>query len=179
LNVTQVALSLKTTVFNPYCVYSGKQTASVLASLCSQFGKFGCCAATGFSILQYNQVGAKNGSFTILPPCLLNYFKTACSNISMNNFCNEGSISTLTGIQFSFQISKGNTNFPNVYNTKSLLNTQGIFSSILNQIGFGLQPYNFTKDYPFQVQIYGYTYYNGKLFITLCYCTQCKIALTS
>ena len=175
MNVTQPALALKTTVFNPYCYYNGKPTANVLASLCNQFGKFGCCAATGFSILQYNQVGAKNGSFTILPPCLLNYFKAACPAISMNNFCNEGSISTLTGIQFSFQISKGNTNFPNVYDTKSLLNTQGLLSLVLSKIpgNFGLQPYNFTKDYPFQVQIYGYTYYNGKFVDLLATETQC------
>mmetsp|Transcript_7954 Transcript_7954/g.13202 ORF Transcript_7954/g.13202 Transcript_7954/m.13202 type:complete len:507 (-) Transcript_7954:231-1751(-) len=173
--------SVPVDIFDFTCNYLGvpAQNNFVMGQVCSKLAPFGCCAATGISMLFQNQIGGlaaagSGGSVDpkFFPPCLLQYLKDSCPQVALTEFCTNGSIATTSTVLGSVVIPRvdsqapGVYEFPNVYNKTSVLTLMGIISQVLVTYGFGGSPYNFVKDTPFQVQITDYIYYNGTVALT-------------
>lgn len=163
-------------VMNFYCNYSKptpQQNGQVMAGVCQKFLSFGCCAATGITMVQQNQVKALSGISdpTIFPPCLLRFFqKGNCgvpANVNLQDYCPTGSIAStmvVTGTIFlpKLGVPAPLVPFPNVYMKASVLTLQGAITKVLSSFpGFSNWPYLFNPAIPLQVQIIDYTYYNG------------------
>lgn len=139
-----------------------KENLKVLQTTCGILASFGCCAGSGISMVQLNQIQAlKTKKPVDFPPCFLNYQRLSCPPVHLNQMCTKGSMANQATIQAYFSLPKANAQFPNVYNQTSILTFQGIVSTGLSTFGYGKQPYNFNAKSPFQVYIIGYTYYNS------------------
>lgn len=158
---------------NYYCNYNTTNSAANVAILqkgCQALTSLGCCAGSGIALVQLNQIQATKGKINIFPPCFLNYMKDSCPTVRLNDFCVPGTIATQTSLQVYFTVQKTATNtkyFPCVYQKMSLIQTQGILTTILGALGFSKGPYYLNKNYPFNIYIVGYDYYSGEFFVLL------------
>lgn len=138
----------------------------VKSTLCQKFSQFQCCAATSLDLIYGNQVNSTD--LKIFPPCLLSYFENQCPTLSLTNYCVNGSMASQTFTRLKFSIVKAEAGqlFPAVYNTNSLLYFNAALSTLFTKFNFGVQPYNFNPNYPFQVKIYDFMYYNNGVPLT-------------
>ncbi len=158
-------------IFNEECNFFGAPTDVyngfndlALQYACGTFASFGCCGATGIALASENQLNVTK--LTIFPPCLLNYLQFHCPGFNLNNMCSNGSIADQAVVQVSMTLNKTTQGilYINVYDTDAVLQGMGIISLLLQQgCHLGGEPYNFRVNYPFQVQLIGYIFYDGKL----------------
>lgn len=175
INSVVSSSSTSTSTVNPLnfeCNYAGltdtwnqqlySSNAQVFQQFCANFGSLGCCAASGINLVQQNQLNFTNP--IIFPPCLLQYLNDGCSSVDLLDFCNNGSIANQTTLTGTFTIPKvttGQLPFPDVYDKTSVQQLQGVITNAFASLGFGVQPYKFIPNYPYQVLIIGYDYLNA------------------
>lgn len=165
-------------LFNFECNYYNNAAidAQVLLQACGLLSQYGCCAATGITMVHQNQVGVlqsvlqntTNVNFTVFPPCLMRSLHSNCPTVELMKYCPDGSIArtaAMTGSIFLMNIT-GTTapfTFPDMYNKESVLKLQGAITyALVNTYGaFAGPPYYMNSEYPFQIQIIDFTYYNG------------------
>ena len=165
-------------LFNFECNYNNAaiDDAQVLLLACQQLSQYGCCAATGITMVHQNQVGVlqsvlqntTNVNFTVFPPCLMRSLHSNCPMVELMKYCPDGSIArtaAMTGSIFLMNITgtAAPFTFPDMYNKESVLKLQGAITyALVNTYGaFAGPPYYMNSDYPFQIQIIDFTYYNG------------------
>ncbi|KAJ1438160.1 hypothetical protein B484DRAFT_444794 [Ochromonadaceae sp. CCMP2298] len=168
-------------LFDFTCQYtpSAAQNAQILAGVCGTLAPMGCCAATGITMVQQNQVKALSAAAsgtpldpTLFPPCLLQYLQSDACPVILDDYCTEGSIATTASLTGTFVVPRVATPpppgipFPNMYSKTSVLYLQGALSKVLNTFGFGVAPYFFSVAYPFKIQIIDFTYYSGDVALT-------------
>lgn len=141
--------------------YLGDSTgfdAIVQAGICTQFKQKlgGCCAATAIQLAQQNQISAP-AKITLFPPCLLGFFQSSSCNITLNELCTNHSIAPQAIITAHLYVAQNAVHLPNAFNNVSVLTTMGIISGTIASVNpaFAVAPYNFNKDYPFQVMMTG------------------------
>lgn len=156
------------------CDYGlGYQTNLLVeAQVCMKLSTFGCCAATGITMVTQNPVGglaavAAGGKPdpTIFPPCLLKYLNDVCPAVDLQLYCTNGSIANTAVISGVISMPKLTVpvqlkSFPNMYDKASVLTLQGVLTTGLAQVpGFTQWPFLFNPVLPLTVQIMDYTYY--------------------
>ena len=159
-------------MFNFECNY-GEQ---LLGYVCYQLSQLGCCAATGITMVHQNQVGVlqsvlqntTNVNFTVFPPCFMRFLHSTCPGVELMKYCPDGSIARTAAMTGSIFL-KNTTGtgapytFPNMFNKGSVITLQGAITYALVTMNPSFQgpPYYMNYQYPFQIQIIDFTYYNG------------------
>jgi hypothetical protein len=186
-------------IFNFTCDYGyGYATnQAIKGQICAKLSSYGCCAATGISMLAQNPIGglaaaATGGTVdpTIFPPCLTKYLKDGpcgpLGNVDLQSYCANGSIASTTVVTGTLFMPKyanpppGVYPFPNVYSKSAVLNLQGAITAGLASFqGFTAYPYLFNKKQPLQVQIVDYTYYAGTVFVCSCFLKCLRVCVAS
>jgi len=165
-------------LFNFECNYYNNAAidAQVLGQVCGLLSQYGCCAATGITMVHQNQVGViqsvlqntTNVNFTVFPPCLMRYLHSSCPIVELMKYCPDGSIARTAAMTGSIFL-KNTTGtgapytFPNMFNKGSVITLQGAITYALVTMNPSFQgpPYYMNYQYPFQIQIIDFTYYNG------------------
>ena len=165
-------------LFNFECNYYNNAAidAQVLYGVCGQLSQYGCCAATGITMVHQNQVGViqsvlqntTNVNFTVFPPCLMRYLHSSCPTVELMKYCPDGSIArtaAMTGSIFLMNTTGTGApfTFPDMFNKGSVITLQGAITYALVNLykPFMGPPYYMNDQYPFQIQIIDFTYYNG------------------
>lgn len=164
------------------CAYTTNSTINygIQSGTCAELSKYGCCATTGITIVHQNQLAvlqsAMNTStppdFTVFPPCLMRFLhSSACPGVQLMNYCSNGSIATTSAMTGSIFIANNDPPegeappFPDVYNKSSTIQLQAVLTNALVNANPAFQgpPYYLNPQYPFQIQIIDYVYYDGTI----------------
>lgn len=150
--------------------------AYLLGKVCGQLSLYGCCAATGITMVHQNQVGViqsvlqntTNVNFTVFPPCFMRSLHSSCPGVELMKYCPDGSIArtaAMTGSVFLKNTTGTGApfTFPDMFNKGSVIKLQGAITKALVNLYplFQGPPYYMNYMYPFQIQIIDFTYYNG------------------
>lgn len=115
----------------------------------------GCCFSTALQLSQQNQMNTSN--LIVWPPCLLTYFQSR--GVKLQTLCADHSMASQTTIPVAMHVRGVSLPTLNVtfspYEKSSILVLMGTITGVLVKLNpaFGLQPYNFNVDYPFQVMV--------------------------
>lgn len=165
-------------LFNFECNYFNNAAidAQVLGQVCGMLSSYGCCAGTGITMVHQNQVGVIQSvlenttavNFTVFPPCLMRSLHSSCPTVELMKYCPDGSIArtaAMTGSIFLMNITGTGApfTFPNMYDKGSVIELQGAitYALVYTNPSFAGPPYYMNSQYPFQIQIIDFTYYNG------------------